>query len=175
MVIPDGKLLLLVDERWPSLRDAGEPSREWNWCEIAEGSQECLALRAKDTEPVAIWSTTRVPLNLEKKTFYRLDFMEVFPPLRRNAIGALTLALVACRAAELGCDGLVLGSFRCQLGFYTSLGGTQRRVRGWNISSKLVPFVFEDESFDELRGHADAVRETSVSGPAKDRCPKSGG
>jgi hypothetical protein len=127
-----------------------------------EGKPERFALVDGTDVPMAFWcGTKRGPITLPEGPFYRLDYMEVHPRLRGGPLSVFMVALWACRALELGANGIVLSAFPAEglLAFYRRAGAVERQPRGWNQPRGLVPFVFERPLLEELKGYADGLLE----------------
>lgn len=139
-----------IDQKWGPFRKPDAPNGHWSWARIKEKAVETFQLKCKE-EGVAIWAVGRVDVKLEGKCWYRLDFIEVHPQKRRGLLGALAVCLMAERAAELKCDGILLASVDYAVEFYAALEGVQRVVAGWNHQKGLVPFVFEKDQIGKLR------------------------
>jgi len=60
---------------------------------------------------VAVWPFGRTQVKLEGKVWHRLDFLEVNLAKQGKFVGAVAIGLIAERAAELKCSGVLLASF----------------------------------------------------------------
>ncbi len=108
------------------------------------------------TPPGTLWGSRKYrPLRLGKRQVYRLDYFEVHPELRGGLLGVFALAVIASRALELGCDGMVLASLPGATKFYAEAGGIEGPVDGWKAARSLVPFTFERPALESLREKSD--------------------
>ena len=64
------------------------------------------------------------------------------PTRRGGSLGPLLVGMIAWRAVELGCSGIVAGTFPEIADWYVRLGAEQRCLKGWNHEKGLVPIVF---------------------------------
>lgn len=162
--IPDVGLLRLrwasdslckeVDAHWPNERPAVADHAEWRWTDLVGRTPEAWAVTDEDAESAfGLWCSqkSRGITSLEGRDYYRLDYLEVAPSWCGDAtVGPFMLALVAARAEETGCSGITLGSLPGAERFYTSRGGEMKLLKGWRVSTGLVPIVFEGRAFHEL-------------------------
>ena len=74
-------------------------------------------------------------------------------------MGPLTLALIACRALELGADAIVLTAFDVPglVDAYRRAGAVVRRPPGCRHPSNLVSLVFEPAVVALLKGFVDEL------------------
>ncbi len=158
LVIPSAARLQEVDDAWPAGRAPTDAHRHWRWATLAAKAVERFAILDEAGRTAAVWCSAKRETRLEGRRYYRLDYLEVRPDLRGGAAGAFTLALTGTRAAELGCQGLVLAAFLPLTGFYARAGGVQRLPPGWTIEKGLVPFVFEGPAFENFQRVTDAFR-----------------
>ena len=84
---------------------------------------------------------------------------QVHPLKPGRDLGTLAMSLIAKRAADLGCTGVVLMSTRERTTFYEALSGTNRLPQGWSGEKGLVPFVFEGDSFLDLQRISDELED----------------
>ncbi len=159
LVVPSRPRLEQVDAAWPPLRLPTDVHHHWRWVAIAKRAKECFGLVGSAGELVSIWSTAKTVVRLEGRKLYRLDYLEVCPPLRGTLAGAFTLAVAATRAGELGCEGLVLAAFPVVSGFYAKFGGVQRAVKGWKVAEGLLPFYFDSAALTQFGEVTDAARQ----------------
>jgi hypothetical protein len=123
--------------------------------------KECLVVRRGDV-PVAIWgSTAGKPIMLAGRASYRLDYLEIDPTHRGAILGAFLVGLIAWRALELGCAGVVLTAFPVPglVEFYEGTGAARGAPRGWNHPKELVALTFELPALSRLKDLADALLE----------------
>jgi len=159
LVVPSRDRLDAVDATWPVERAATAAHRHWLWGKLMEKKPEQFAVIDADGQTISLWCSAKREVRLEGRRLYRLDYVEVRPRLRGGMAGAFTLALVGARAAEAGCQGLVLAAFPPLKGFYARAGGAQRLPKGWAVERGLVPFVFEGSAFEDFqRVVTDAAR-----------------
>jgi len=159
LLIPSLRFLESVDELWPSLRVPAGPEAHWKWQVLAGEVRERFALVDSANSARAVWCSGKPKAQLEAQTFYRLDYLEIRPDVRGARWGAFALSLVAKRAAELGCSGVLLASFEQTAAFYERLGASSRAVRGWKYPRSLKPYVFEGDAFLELGSASDEFLE----------------
>lgn len=120
-------------------------------------ARDAFAVVANGGETVALWSTAaRRPLQLPSGKHYRLDFMETAPTYRGGILGAFTLGIIASRALELGCVGMVLGSLPALVPWYNKAGATAGKIFGWRHPPDLIPYRFSSEALVYLKDLADA-------------------
>ena len=120
------------------------------------GKVERASVLSATGSVLALWCTgAERPLRLLSGDYYRLDVWEIAPELRGGAFGALTFSLIAARASELGCDGIVLGAMPGTEGVYLKLGGRKELVFGWKTNSSLIPFLFDKKALTYLTEQAD--------------------
>ena len=153
------ELLAEVDDSWSPRRGPADVHHAWRWREICEGQRERFGVMV-GAAPAAIWVSTRTrPLRLRDGSYYRLDYLEVAPDLRGGVVGPLTLALIACRALELGADAIVLTAFDVPglVDAYRRAGAVVRRPPGWSHPSNLVSLVFEPAVVALLKGFVDEL------------------
>lgn len=77
-----------------------------------------------------------------------------WPPLRsvsHDNQHLFTLGLIAARALELNCAGLVLGALPSLVPWYQSAGGAAGKVFGWKHPPDLIPFRFAQEALLYLK------------------------
>jgi hypothetical protein len=91
---------------------------------------------------------------LSQGATYRVDYLEVAPGLERAGIGFLSMCLVARRAEELGCQGVVVPSLAQALEFYRILGA-QVGVERLTAPSGTVLCSFGAAKLRELREYLD--------------------
>jgi hypothetical protein len=145
-----------ADRDWPAARPAKSLNDHWKWKKLMKGKLERVSVLSQSGDILALWcSRPGRPLDLLSGNHYRLDLFEIVPRLRNGVFGALTFALIAWRALELGCVGLVLGAIPGTEGVYLKFGGIQKRVFGWKTDSRLVPFLFDKNSLTYLAEQAD--------------------
>jgi hypothetical protein len=111
LVVPSRDRLDAVDATWPVERAATAAHRHWLWGKLMEKKPEQFAVIDADGQTISLWCSAKREVRLEGRRLYRLDYVEVRPRLRGGMAGAFTLALVGARAAEAGCQGLVLAAF----------------------------------------------------------------
>jgi len=157
--------LAQADRIWPQERRPNDLHDHWRWLKIMNGKRERFSiLHRADSRVVALWcSEPKGPRHIESGRFYRLDYLEVAPRHRQTSVGLFVLALVACRALEVGASGLVLGGFPIDgvHRFYTEAGGVQRDVRGWKPARDLIPYIFERSALEWLKDFADGFLDES--------------
>lgn len=150
-----------VDDHWQ--RSIGATNEHWRWYEILREHPEQLALVLADkpTEVVSLWCSKRPRgLLLDGKRYYRLDYLELSPHHRGGVLGPLTMGLVAERALELNCEGIVLQSLPEErlVAWYTRLGGEERLANGWSRIGNLVPIVYEESAVRALAEKVNGIR-----------------
>lgn len=156
--LPRKETLADVDRTWSALRPENHQNIHWRWEAILRGRPERLTIVDAASQIVAIWCSKKYrPLRLPEGKFYRLDYLEVHPQLRGGDLGLFALSMVAARAIELECDGLVLASLPGTKKFYEESGGEQRMPDGWEIGRGLVPFVFLRQVLEQLKEEADEL------------------
>jgi hypothetical protein len=137
-----GTLVTIIDTTWPALRPKHHQGIHWKWADILKKHPEKLALIDRTSRIVALWASRKHrPLRLAEGNCYRLDYFEIHPELRGGELGVFSLSLIAARAIELGCSGMVLGSLPGAAQFYKNLGGEQRRVDGWTTTISGTIFL----------------------------------
>jgi hypothetical protein len=104
---------------------------------------------AKPRTPIGAGKTScrseRIPsVVAEACSYYQLDYFEVSPYRRRSGLGYALIAILACRAAECGCNGIVLGSLPGAVKFYETAGAIHGAPAPWlPDESCLLPFHFD--------------------------------
>ncbi len=148
-----------VDQEWPPDRPAHHANLHWSWAAILKSHPEALAIVDETRAIRALWCSKKYrPLRLPEGNFYRLDYIERDPRVRRPLFGAFAFALAGARALELKCDGLVLASLPEVTTFYEEMGGERRIPTGWRPSRSLVPFVFSADTLTTLKEDADGLK-----------------
>lgn len=146
-----------VDAEWPAQRRFTE-CRNWRWTELVSGCIERFALVDESGGPLFLWCTAaRKPLRLCGGPFYRPAFLEANPALHGAHVGTFGMAVIAARAAELGCRGIVLKATPSAAPFYQRLGGIPGPVPGWYEVGGLVTFTLADSAFRRLKEVSDGL------------------
>jgi hypothetical protein len=140
-----------ADRDWPETRPSKSLNTHWKWKKLMSGKFERASVLNEADEVLALWcSGAESPLALPSGDYYRLDVFEIAPRLRKGTFGVQAFALIATRAAELACAGLVLAALPGLEGVYSRYGGSQQLVFGWKADSSLVPFLFDKKSLTYL-------------------------
>lgn len=171
--LPDGALvrvtsamhdqLAAIDVSWPARRPPTDVQHAWRWSDIVPDMREAFIMTIDD-RPAAVWSTKVGGVELEGRTFYRLDYLELDPDRRGDGQTAAALfGLIAKRVAEHRAEGVVLAAFNEPklLQAYEYLGAEQGAPRGWNHPPGLVPLTFKQSALDRLRELIDGLEEKS--------------
>jgi GNAT superfamily N-acetyltransferase len=154
---PTASVLEEADASWSTARSPSD-AHDWRWTRLVVDSHDDFAVLDGSNAPVALWSShASKPLELPGGEAYRLDFLEVAPPLRGKEIGVFTLGLIAIRALECGATRLVLGSIPQAARFYDSVGGRQHKIRGWKVARGLLPYEFPHDALTRLREAIDEL------------------
>ena len=159
--VPPSTDLELIDRLWPGARNPDHGYQHWRWTRICARSTDMLAMYDSNTNIIGIWcSQVDVPARIGSRFYYQLDYLEVSPYHQRTGLGPMALALVACRASELGCDGMVLGSIESARGFYEKMRASAGGPGTWQPSEPgLIPFHFPKGRLNFLKELADAVED----------------
>jgi len=127
---------------------------DWRWALLVGEYPEAFALLAENGHARALWcSRSRRTLRLPVGPTYELGYIEVDPDDRGGTVGYVTLAIVACRALEVGAVGMVL-AFLPYPGlerFYENAGGQKGKVKGWQAPRGLAPYFFPREALLALQ------------------------
>ena len=75
------------------------------------------------------------PIELDGKTYYRLDYMESAPGVA--GVGLYLWAAICQRAEELGCGAVVFGAVRGADKPHRSRGAQADVPKAWNVASGL--------------------------------------
>lgn len=156
-------LLKELDRTWPPLRpDAADVS--WHWYAVAAATGERWAITL-DLKTVAAFVAGPKLLKLPDGLTFRLDFLETRGDLRGKSLGALSMALIAKRALEVGATRLVLSALPRidALRLYDQTGGERVTSRGWNPAFGLIPFTWEPDALRALARRLDDVEEEDQS------------
>lgn len=144
-----------ADMAWPPLRPATHLNLEWLWMKFCARARDRLAVYRLDTnETVALWCSYVSLVQCNSARYYRLDRLEVGPNYRHGEISDLAFALVACRALELGADGIILESIPELDRFYRRMGG-MRDVDprpGSRLPEGYIAWCFDKARLLALRG-----------------------
>lgn len=151
-----------ADENWERVADAS--NSHWNWYELISANSERFALisTSKHSEVLALWCSAKEEgIVLDGIRYYRLDYFEIAPTVRGGIVGQLTIALIATRALELRCKGMVLQALPepSLVSWYERLGAKQYLPRGWSRIGNLVPMVFEEAVLQALAEKANEIRQ----------------
>lgn len=168
---PLGPLRILVaecdhgryaDRTWA--RPSSASNSHWCWYDIIRGRSERFVLVSESAPsvPLGFWCSDRTTtIQLEGRPFYRLDYLERSPCVQGGVVGPLLVALAAWRARELGAEAIVLAALPepALIDWYTRLGATKRKVRGWTAQQGLVTLVIETGALSELAEKVNEIKE----------------
>jgi GNAT superfamily N-acetyltransferase len=145
-----------ADREWAITRPPDSLNDHWRWKKLMFGKAERASILSATGGVLALWcSGAESPLALPSGDYYRLDLFEIAPQVRGRGFGVFVFSIIATRADELGCEGLVLGAMPGLERLYLSFGGRQELAFGWKTSSSLVPFLFDKKALTYLTELAD--------------------
>jgi GNAT superfamily N-acetyltransferase len=163
VIRPSARALANLDQEWAVLRTPCDVAADWRWVGAAKDRDLFLVREEPGGEPVALWRSSRPVVQLGGRRINRLDNIEVHPERRGQGLGRLAMALVALRATELRCVGVVLASPGENEQWCRSLGAVDAKPLGWDWPRGLLGFWFHQAELKELEevAHALEVEEGS--------------
>lgn len=150
LVRPARAALELLDENWSVLRSAQDISAGWRWVEVADDPDLFLLRRAADTAPLGLWRASKPTITLDRNRWYRLDNVEVHPGNRAAGLGRFLLLLIAARAAELDCSGVVLAAPSDRVAWYELAGAVDASSLDWDYPKVLKSLQFSGTTFLDM-------------------------
>lgn len=145
-----------VDEDWPPRRPSTDANLQWRWAKIARMMEEVYAVLGLNDRVVALWGSTGLVQEGENR-LYMLEFWEIEPDLRGSRAASFVLGLVACRARDRGCAGVLLHSLPETAVVYDRVGVPRRVIPAKPPRGDLISFAIEGHIFRSLVGATDAL------------------